>query len=318
MTTQWKNKRVFISGGSGVIGTALVNNLLKHGASLFVGDLKPQPKEWTTLTKYREGDLITLNQKDIQEFSPEVYFHLAATFERSIETEDFWHENFHHNVLLSHHLLSLQKDLPSLKKIIFASSYLIYNPEDYLFSKPRKASISLKETGNIAPRNLCGMSKLLHEQELLFVKKFRPDLQIINARIFRSYGKNSRDIISRWIRALLKREPIQVYCPEGRFDFVFAEDVAQALKILSESDFSGIVNIGTGHSQSIYEVLDILKQHFKNLTYEVETTNIPYEASQADITLFSQLSKLNHHSGNFSFKTLEQTIPELIETQLNP
>lgn len=304
--TEWKNKRVFISGGSGVIGTALVNNLLAQGANLFIGDLKPKPSNWTDLRVYREGDLINLNQNEIQDFAPEVYFHLAATFERSIETQDFWHENFHHNVLLSHHLLSLQKNLPSLKKIIFASSYLIYNPENYLFPSPQKYSIPLKETGNLHPRNLCGMAKLLHEEELLFVKKFRPDIQIINARIFRSYGKNSRDIISRWIRALLNNEALTVYSPEGRFDYVFAEDVAKALQALSETTFSGVVNIGSGRSRSVNEVLEILKQHFPTLSYQIETADIPYEASQADITLFNELCK------EFSFQPLEQTVPQLI------
>src|SRR5262249_7484509 len=161
---------------------ALVNNLLKAGANLYVGDLKPKPESWKTL-HYRQGDLITLSKKEIEDFEPEVFFHLAATFERSIETQDFWEENFHHNISLSHHLLDLQKDLPSLKKIVFASSYLIYNPENYLFSSPQIHSIPLKENGSIAPRNLCGMAKLLHEQELFFINRFRPDLQIVNARI---------------------------------------------------------------------------------------------------------------------------------------
>ena len=303
--TKWKNKRVFISGGSGVIGTALVNNLIKEGATLFIGDLKPKPDGWKDLLLYREGDLNTLSRKEIQDFSPEVFFHLAATFERSIETPDFWQENFHHNILLSHHLLSLQKDLPSLKKIVFASSYLIYNPENYLFTTPQTISIPLSEIGNTAPRNLCGMAKFLHEQELFFVKKFRPHLQIINARIFRSYGKNSRDIVSRWIRALLKKESLNVYRPEGRFDFVYAEDVAKSLQLLADTQFNGIVNIGSGQSRSINELLEILKQYLGAFTYNIEEADIPYEASQADMTVFNQIK-------TFAFQPLEEVIPHLI------
>jgi carbamoyl-phosphate synthase large subunit len=303
---EWKNKRVFISGGSGVIGTALVDRLIEKGASLFVGDLKPMPEKWSSLKKYREGDLISLSEKEIRDFAPEVFFHLAATFERSIETADFWQENFHHNILLSHHLLSLQKDLPSLKQIIFASSYLIYNPNHYLFQTPQNSSVPLVETTNAAPRNLCGMAKMLHEQELLFVKKFRPDLQIINARIFRSYGKNSRDIISRWIRALIKNEPITIYCPEGRFDFIYAEDVAKGLLALAETDFNGTVNLGSGKSRSIHEVLDILRRHFGDIICRNEKADIPFEASEADMSLFHQLSP------NLSFQSLEEAIPQLI------
>lgn len=303
--SEWKNKRVFISGGSGVIGTALVNNLLTQGAVLFVGDLKPRPDDWKKLT-YRQGDLITLTKKEIEEFNPEVFFHLAATFERSIETLEFWEENFHHNIALSHHLLSLQKDLQALKKIIFASSYLIYKSDKYLFSSPQNSPQALNENDPVAPRNLCGMAKMFHEQELFFINKFRPDLQIINARIFRSYGKNSRDIISRWIRALLKNETIQVYCPEGRFDFIHAEDVALALQRLAESDFNGVVNVGTGKSRSIGDVLEILKEHFPSMECRTEKTIIPYEASQADMAVF------NHRIKTFRFRSLEEVIPDLI------
>jgi carbamoyl-phosphate synthase large subunit len=60
--------------------------------------------------------------------------HLAATFERSAESYEFWEENFRHNVRLSHHLMSLAKDAPSVKRVVFASSYLIYDPSLYQIS----------------------------------------------------------------------------------------------------------------------------------------------------------------------------------------
>lgn len=304
--SEWRQQKVFVSGGAGVIGTALVNELVRLGAEVFVGDLKPKHKEWADLNRYRQGDLITLKSKEVEEFSPEVYFHLAATFERSLETYEFWEENFHHNIALSHHLMTLFKDLPSLKKIVFSSSYLIYDPALYLFPYAQKQAISLSENASIAPRNLCGMSKLLHENELQFIKHFCPHLQIISARIFRSYGKNSRDIISRWIRALLANEPIVVYRPEGSFDFIYAEDVASGLLRLAETSFNGIVNLGSGTSRAIDDVLSILRQHFGQFPYHREVVDIPYEASQSDMALFHRLVN------PFHFRSLEEVIPELI------
>ena len=147
----------------------------------------------------------------------------------------------------------------------------------------------------------------MHEQELAFIKNFRPALQIVCARIFRSYGKNSRDIISRWIRALLNHEEIAVYCPEGRFDFVYAEDVANALYQLAESSFSGAVNIGSGQSHTIQEILDILKKHFGPFAYRAVESHIPYECSQADMSLYS--SYITHP---FFHKPAE-AIPQIIE-----
>lgn len=303
---KWNKKRVFVSGGAGVIGTVLVQELLEYGATVLIGDLKPVPKHWKEL-QYREGDLISLTSTEVQNFNPEVFVHLAATFERSEETEGFWQENYHHNIALSHHLMSLLKDLPSLKQVIFASSYLVYDPFLYLFPKPQKSPIVLKENDRIAPRNLCGMAKLLHEQELKFINTFRPNLQTISARIFRSYGKNSRDIISRWIRSALKNETITVFRPEGIFDYVYAEDVAKALLALSDTTNNGVVNIGSGKARQVKDVVHILKDHFPHLNIKTEESNIPFEASQADMHHFQQLIKQPFH-----FRPLEETIPELI------
>ena len=303
----WHRKRVFVSGGAGVIGTALVNQLIDKGADLFVGDLKPQPPEWKGRLSYRQGDLITLTAKEVKEFSPEVYFHLAATFERSIETYEFWEENFHHNIHLSHHLMTLLKDLPSLKKILFASSYLIYDPNLYLFPKPPVQVTSLAETGLAAPRNLCGMAKWLHEKELWFLKQFNPSLQIICARIFRSYGKNSRDIISRWIRMLLKGESITVYRPEGKFDFIYAEDVAEGLLRLADSPLSATVNLGSGNARPISQVVKLLEPHFSHFSSKQGASDIPFEASQANMDSFYQIT------GWRGFRPLEDTVPLLID-----
>jgi carbamoyl-phosphate synthase large subunit len=124
----FKDRKVFISGGNGVIGNCLVRMLHEQGAILFVGDLKPRPADWPADIYYREGDLNYISSDELLNFGPEYYFHLAATFERSVETYEFWQENFHHNIRLSNHLMTCLKDCPNLLKVIFASSYLIYNP----------------------------------------------------------------------------------------------------------------------------------------------------------------------------------------------
>ena len=128
--------RFFISGGAGVIGQEMVPKLCKLGAKVFVGDIKPKPKFFKEQVQYRQGDLNTLTKDEFDEFRPDIFIHLAATFERSSESYEFWHENFIHNITLSHHLMSLAKESSQLKRVIFASSYLIYSPSLYQFSKP--------------------------------------------------------------------------------------------------------------------------------------------------------------------------------------
>ncbi|MEQ8268855.1 MAG: NAD-dependent epimerase/dehydratase family protein [Parvibaculum sp.] len=277
-------KRVFVSGGAGVIGLELIPKLVARGAQVLVGDLKPRPSVFPGEVRYRQGDLNEMQQGEIASFAPEVFIHLAATFERSAETYGFWEENFWHNVRLSHHLMTVVKDLPSLKRVVFASSYLIYDPARYQFDQPQPAAVSLCESDPIMPRNLTGMAKLAHEIELRFLDGFRADaFTTICARIYRGYGQNSRDVISRWIRDLLQDKAITVYRPEGLFDYVYAKDTAEGLIRLAEArGVTGILNLGTGRARRVQEIVDILREHFPGMRAVEEASEIAFEASRAN------------------------------------
>src|SRR5690606_23420954 len=209
---RFSNERVFVSGGAGVIGDTLVRALNAEGATILVGDLKPRPAEWPGGIIYRQGDLNDMRPWELQAFGPTIVFHLAATFERSVESLEFWDENFRHNLALSHHLGGLMRDCPSLRRVVFASSYLVYDPETYIFDHPQNAPVRLSEDHRIQPRNLCGGAKLIHELELAFLGHFEQTrFTAAAARIFRSYGRGSRDVISRWVRASLAGQPIEVF-----------------------------------------------------------------------------------------------------------
>ena len=138
-------KRIFVSGGAGVIGLELIPILLNQGHTVIVGDLKCRPSSFSADVIYIQGDLNDLNFHDLESFAPEIFIHLAATFERSTESYGFWKENFRHNVLLSHNLMSLMKDIKTLKRVVFASSYLIYDPNLYQFHTPRDTPNYLNE-----------------------------------------------------------------------------------------------------------------------------------------------------------------------------
>ena len=303
-----KGKKVFISGGNGVIGNALVNMLHQHGAIIYVGDLKPRPLDWSKDITYRQGDLNYITKEELENFAPEYFFHLAATFERSTETYEFWQENYRHNVHLSNHLMSLLKDSEHLRKVIFASSYLIYDPKLYSFKEPAPKAYRLKETDPIYPRNLTGVAKLNHEIELRFLEEFKHEkYHTVSARIYRSYGKNSRDIISRWVRSLLNNEMLTVFKKEGLFDYIFADDVAEGLiRIADNPTAKGIYNLGNDNARRVEEVLTVLKSHFPDMKFKEEESNINYEASQAN---------MDYYFETFGWKPqqqIETVIPKII------
>ena len=281
----FKQKRIFISGATGVIGTEMVDILLSQGAILFVGDLKPCPEKWFNKLEYFHGDLNNICFEELNSFKPEFFIHLAATFERSTESYDYWQENFRHNIQLSNHLMTLIKDLKSVKSVVYASSYLIYDPHLYNFHQSQEIPYCLKETDPIYPRNLTGMAKLAHEIELRFLDIFKKDqFSISIPRIFRGYGRNSRDIISRWVRSILNDEEIKVYRPEGIFDYVYAKDTALGILKIAEAKVEGIINLGTGSARKVSDVVNVLVSRFPSAKVKNIESDIPYEASQADIS----------------------------------
>lgn len=304
-----KNKRVFVSGGSGVIGLEIVPKLLARGATVIVGDLKSKPTSFDSQVIYRQGDLNTITDQEFRAFRPDIFIHLAATFERSAESYEFWGENFSNNVQLSHHLMTLAKDAEFLQKVVFASSYLIYDQMLYQFDTPSTKAIRLREIDPVLPRNLTGAAKFNHEIELGFLSQFKSQqFQIVCARIFRGYGRNSRDVISRWVRDLLIGNPISVYREEGLFDYIYAADSAEGLIRLAESEKAcGIFNLGVGRARRVSEVVDILLKYFPAAKVQKSQAEIAFEASEADMT------KYHSTIGWRPEYSLETAIPEIIE-----
>ena len=307
--TELQGRRVFVSGAAGVIGRKLVSLLHDNGAVILACDKKLRPKEWPLAVQYRCGDLNFLQLYEIKSFKPDTYVHLAAAFERSDESAEFWSESFEHNVRLSHHLLDLMKEVETIKRIVFASSYLTYDQDLYMSVNGHlEGSNGLKESDKINPRNLTGAAKLLHESELSFIQRHSTSgITCVSARIFRGYGAGSRDVISRWVRAGLAGERIEVYRPEGVFDYVYARDTAEGLLRLAISDFSGVINLGTGNPRKITDVVNCLRNNLPDLDITYNESESLFENSYANTSLLQ--SVLNW----VPQITLEEAIPEIIE-----
>ena len=274
----WSGKKVLVTGGAGVIGRVLVQKLEGRGAK--VVSIDREPAKFEKATHYTDnvlGYMLTCEEQQI-------VFHLAASFGRTEIEQGFFNENFYNNVGLSHTLLSCDHHW---ERFIFASSYLVYDPLLYLWDDTH----FLKESDRISPRNIVGAAKYYTENELDFVCQDEK-MSGVSARIFRVYGRGSKDIISRVVQKALRGETIEVYGENARFDYIFADDVAEGLIKLAEVDFpTTAVNLGTGKGKSLSEVIAVIREHIPNMKVEhAEKFGHPIENSRADVSLLRELT----------------------------
>ena len=267
-----KNKKILITGGSGSIGTYLIDMLDESNDILNI-DVKPPEKRVKKKISHKNLDIANEREinKVVLKFKPQILFHLAAVFQRTLETVDFRNKCFSSNVIGTHNIFeACVKN--SIEQIIFPSSYLIHDP------------IALTEESPINPRNITGVAKLYGERELEFFK----EMGIISTslRIFRVYGPKNQDIIDRWIRSLLMGEIISVYGKEQVFDYVHAKDCALGCLQAAMVQRNGIFNIGSGVPISMKNVLQILKKFFGTKFRSRPTESeelVNYEKSYANI-----------------------------------
>lgn len=280
--------RALITGAAGVIGRQLTRRLAERGVELLTIDREPMPPGFADLSRHVQDDLSTMDLGCVSDVDPEHIFHLAASFERTSESPEYWDVGWRDDVTASHRVISAAVDCPSLAVFVFASSYLIYDERGYLYQEPPAEAVPIVEATTVDPRNLCGAGKYYTERELRYtVTVRRPDLRVCNARIYRVYGQGSRDVVSRWVRALLAGDPIEVFNAANIFDYVYAGDVAEALaRLAGTHTASGVFNVATGQGTRIRDVVAALSAaglETEDLVTE-QPDEAPYEASVADVT----------------------------------
>lgn len=280
---QLKGKRILVTGSSGVIGRVLVERLMRTGADVLGIDKVP-PQRPSEEARYLTLDLAAGTPQAAMEFAPQAVFHLAASFERTVEKAGYWKTVFENDVLASHRLLEAMDSLAALEVFVFASSYLNYDPALYLDVPEVRM---LKESDQLLPRNLVGLAKYYVDRELDFLRMTQKSFRTVSARIYRVYGRGSRDIISRWVRAALAGEVLKVFGEKNRFDYIFADDVAEGLARLAETDeAAGALNLGSGIAWTIADVLQILNLEIGGIRTSAESEVGPIESSCADMSLF--------------------------------
>lgn len=279
-------QRVLVTGGAGVIAGELSQRLSDAGADVLSVDRLALPAEAPPGVDHVVADLAVASLDPIVAFRPRYVFHLAATFERSVESPEFWEQNWSDNVVVTHRLVELAQESAEVEAFVFASSYLIYDPQQYSSVEAPTDAAALSEQSRLRPRNLCGAAKLYGEAEVGFMRDVRrAGFRTVFPRIFRVYGRGSRDVVSRWVRAALAGDAVDLYHPENRFDYIFSGDVAEGLmRMATTPEAAGAINLGSGRARPVADVIAAIERATgARLDTRRRDVDEPFEASCADV-----------------------------------
>ncbi len=258
--------KILVTGGSGFIGTHLVNRLIEEGHDVTVLDSKPPQNR---KVHYINGDIRSSEDVRRAMGGCKACFHLAAISQVRNEDKDLLYKV---NYLGSKTVFNEAEKAGA--KIIFASSAAVYG----------KAPVPHKETSKCSPISYYATTKLKAEQLLKGTDAFI-------ARFFNVYGPGAGTAaVNIFCQKMMNYEEIQI-TGTGRQtrDFVYVSDVVDAL--LLGLEHGGLYNIGTGKETSIIGLVEIIERmsRYKPNIKKVPAVPIDIERSVADITKISKL-----------------------------
>jgi nucleoside-diphosphate-sugar epimerase len=253
--------RVLVTGGAGFIGSHIVEELLRRGASVRVLDNFSSGKRENLQSfkgdlEIREGDLRDAEAIKAATRDVELVFHLAAFIsvpQSMLEPEDC----FAINVAGTTTLLEAARQA-GVRKVVLSSSTAVYGNTDKF---PTDEQTPLK------PLSPYALSKQVNElYARLYTQTY--SLPVVALRYFNVYGPRQNPssayaaAISIFAQRLVTGEPITIY-GDGKQsrDFIFVKDVVRANLQAAESEAAGeVFNICTGHETTLLDLLEELSE----------------------------------------------------------
>ena len=269
----FKNKNILVTGGTGMIGRALIPKLLDFGANITVASLD-EPKKVDPLLQH-----VRFVQTDLRSSShclkitegQEVIFHLAG-IKGSPKLTMSKPATFFTNTLLFNLNMMEAARKNNIEKYLYTSSVGVYAPSEIFYED------SVWKTFPSDNDKFAGYAKRMGElqAEALKIEFGWNAVSIVRpANVygpFDNFDSNTGMVIPSLIsRFTSSEDPIKVWGDGSALrDFIYCEDVADGMIKVLESDYYLPVNLGSGLAVSIREVVDNIHQYFpkKNVVWD--------------------------------------------------
>lgn len=270
-------KKAIVTGGAGFIGSHLTEYLLNQNIEVIVIDNMVNG-QLNNISRFTENPKYSFKKIDLSEeinknSLPNVnyIFHLAALADiiPSVENPISYYKS---NVTGTLNVLELARKM-DLEKFVYAASSSCYGiPEK--FPTP--------ETAEIKPEYPYALTKRLGEECVLHWNKVY-NIPAISLRFFNVYGPRARSnktygaVFKVFLSQKLNNFPLTIVGDGNqKRDFVYVQDVVNAIYSAAKSDVSGeCINIGTGNPRTINELASMISD---------KQVHIPKRPGEPDIT----------------------------------
>jgi len=255
--------RTLVTGGSGFIGSHIVDALLARGDevvvvdNLFTGNRDNLDSALEAGAKLHTEDVTDEEAMGtvLEEAQPEVVFHLAAQphVTRSVNEPVL---DLRTNVEGTIKLLELARRHQP-RRIVFAST------GGAIYGEGEGRELPLTEDAEMQPFSQYGQSKMAAELYLALYERLYGISSIV-LRLANVYGPRQDPYGEAGVVAIYSvamqgaKQPIVFGTGKQTRDMIYVEDVVRAFIAAADSDASGAYNIGTGREASVLELGELL------------------------------------------------------------
>ena len=247
--------KVLVIGGSGFIGSHVVDRLLKHGHSVRVFDRQPERfRAPLADVEYRFGEFAD-RMALVEALSgvDAVYHLLSTTVPGTADLDPA--TDVRDNLVGTINLLDSMQRL-GLSRILFLSSGgTVYGIPDM---------IPIPETHALRPINSYGIVKAAIEHYLDMYRRSR-DFSPVVIRASNPFGPRQahsgvQGVISTFLRRVLAGQPLEIW-GDGSVvrDYLEVGDLAELCVRAGTSDREGAYNAGSGHGLSVNDLVEAVR-----------------------------------------------------------
>jgi UDP-glucose 4-epimerase len=258
-------KQVLITGGAGFIGSHTTDALLAQGFAVRVLDNFSNGKHANLNAAALANGQLTLVQGDVRDAATtdaamkgiDAVLHLAAQVSVPRSVADPVESSTHNIAGFLNVLDAVRRH--KIPRMVYASSAAVYGVPE---------ALPLTEANTAKPLSPYGLEKFIDDQYAALYRELY-GVSSVGMRYFNVYGPRQdpkspyAGVISKFADGLEGAHPLRVFGDGSQTrDFIYVGDVARANVLALQADVTGVLNVGTGTSVTLLELIEAMKEAF--------------------------------------------------------